>query len=116
MSASDSVPPVALVAGAVGLGALLYVWAQKKPGQSWAGAAAETAVGAVADAGAGAVIGIGEVFGIPETNQDQCTIDLANGDYWAASFSCPAGRFLKAITGTDDTPPPANTGGATGSW
>ena len=113
---SAPLPPVALVAGAVGLGALLYVWSQKRDGQSLAGAAGSAAVEAVADAGAGAVIGIGEVFGIPATDSDQCSIDLANGDFWAASFSCPAGRFLSAITGTDDTPPPGNTGGATGSW
>ena len=110
-----TVPPVALVAGAVGLGALLYVWSKKKPGQSMAGAAGGAVVEAAADFGTGAVIGIGEVFGIPETNTDQCSIDLANGDYWSASFSCPAGRFLSAITGNDDTPPPS-TGGATGSW
>lgn len=110
-----SLPPVAMVAGAVGVGALLYVMAKKRDGQSMAGAAGEAAVEAVADAGAGAVIGIGEVFGIPATDTDQCSIDLANGNYWAASFSCPAGRFLKAITGTDDTPP-TSTGGATGSW
>lgn len=115
MKAAD-LSPVAVVAGAVGLGALLYVWATKRPGQSLAGAAGSAAVEAVADAGAGAVIGIGEVFGIPETNQDQCTIDLANGDFWAASFSCPAGRYLSAVFGSDPEPPPANTGGATGSW
>jgi len=108
-------PPVALVAGAVGVGALLYVMAKQRAGQSLAGAAGSAAVEAVADAGAGAVIGIGEVFGIPPTDTDQCSIDLANGDYWAASFSCPAGRYLKAVTGMDDTPPPS-TGGATGSW
>ena len=110
-----SLPPAAVVAGAVGLGALLYVWSQKRPGQSMAGAAGSAAVEAVADAGAGAVIGIGEVFGIPATDSDQCSIDLANGDLWAASFSCPAGRWLSAVTGSDDTPPPS-TGGATGSW
>lgn len=111
-----TVPPVALVAGAVGLGALLYVWSQKRDGQSMAGAAGGAVVEAAADFGTGAVVGIGEVFGIPATDSDQCSIDLANGDYWAASFSCPAGRYLSAIIGTDDTPPPPNTGGATGSW
>jgi hypothetical protein len=115
VSAAANVPPVALVAGAVGLGALVYVWMQARPGQNLAAAAGTAAVGAVVDAGAGAVVGIGEVFGIPATNPEQCAVDLANGDYWAASFSCPAKRFLTAVVSQDSTPPPS-TGGATGSW
>lgn len=110
-----AVPPAAIAAAGLGVAALIYVMAQKRAGQSLAGAAGSAAVEVVADVGTGAVIGIGEVFGIPETNDDQCTIDLANGDYWAASKSCPAKRFLAAIVGSD-TPPPDNTGGATGSW
>jgi len=108
-----TVPPVALVAGAVGLGALLYVWSQKQPGQSMAGAAGQAAAEAVADASAGAVIGVGEVFGIPATNEDQCSIDLASGDLWAASFSCPAKRFFnEGVMGNNTAPQDPKTG----SW
>lgn len=109
-----TLPPTAIAAAGLGVAALIYVMAQKRAGQSLAGAAGSAAVEAVADVGTGAVIGIGEVFGIPATDTDQCSIDLANGDYWAASFSCPAKRFLAAVVGSD-TPPPS-TGGATGSW
>lgn len=115
-------PPLAIAAGAVGLGLVAYAWAKKAPGQTLAGAVAQGAVNAATDAAAGAVVGIGEAVGIPATDSDQCSIDLANGDYWAASFSCPASRFLSAtsnaIFGSDTPPPPppANTGGATGSW
>lgn len=49
----------------------------------------------VGQVGAGVVVGVGEAVGIPATNQDQCSIDMANGDDWAASFSCPAPVFLK---------------------
>lgn len=54
-------------------------------------AAINTASGAVA----GVAEGVGEAVGIPETNMSQCEIDIANKDYWAASLSCPAPRFLK---------------------
>jgi hypothetical protein len=110
-----ALPPAALAAAGLGVAALLYVMAQRRAGQSLAGAAGSAAVEAVADASTGAVIGLGEVFGIPATDTDQCSIDLANGDLWAASFSCPAKRFLAAVVGSD-TPPPDSTGGATGSW
>lgn len=113
-------PQIELTPGAIAVGVAavavgLYVLSKRQPGQSVAGAAGSAAVGAVVDAGAGVVTGIGDVVGVPRTDTTQCDIDLANGDYWAASFSCPAGRFLKAVTGQDTTPPP-NTGGATGSW
>lgn len=115
-----SVPPVALAAAGVGVALLAYAMIKKPAGTSLAQSVATGAVGAVADAGAGVVVGLGEVVGIPATNQDQCSIDLANGDYWAASFSCPASRFLGAVggavTGSTPSTPPANTGGYTGSW
>ena len=107
------VTPGVLAVGAAAA-ALLYVIATKKAGQSVAGAAGAAAVGAVADAGAGVVTGIGEIVGIPQTDQTQCQIDLANGDYLAASFSCPAGDFIKGVFSGGTSAP--NTGGATGSW
>lgn len=59
-------------------------------------AAVDTATGAVA----GVVVGAGEAVGIPDTSQTQCEIDIANKDYWNASFHCDAGRFLRfAATG-----------------
>lgn len=58
------------------------------------GTAAVTAVG---DATAGAVIGAGQMIGIPATNPDKCAEAIANGDYWGASFACPAGTFLKSV-------------------
>ena len=54
-------------------------------------AAVNTATGAVA----GAVVGVGQAVGLPDTSQSQCEIDIANKDYWAASVSCPASRFLQ---------------------
>jgi hypothetical protein len=68
----------------------------------------ETANNAVA----APVIAAGEVLGIPRTSMTQCQIDIANGDTWAASFSCPLGTFADYLT----TSTPKNTGGATGSW
>lgn len=94
-----------LIMGAVVGGVALYVLARRKPGESLATTAGREIVGAAVDAVGGAasavgdvaasgVVGIGSVFGIPETNQDQCSLDLAAGRTWDASFSCPASRFI----------------------
>lgn len=59
-------------------------------------AAVNTASGAVA----GVVVGAGQAVGLPDTSMTQCEIDIANKDYFAASVSCPASRFLQfAATG-----------------
>jgi len=80
--------PGAVVAlGALGIGALYLMRNQTSN-------IAAGAVGAVADAGAGAVLGIGDVIGIPRTNETQCQADLKAGRLWDASFSCPAGTFI----------------------
>lgn len=39
----------------------------------------------------------GDIVGLPRTEQTQCQADLAAGRYWDASFSCPAGDFLKGL-------------------
>lgn len=41
---------------------------------------------------------IGGLFGVPATNQTQCERDKAAGDWWAASFSCPASDFVGGVT------------------
>lgn len=47
----------------------------------------------------GAVIGIGEAVGIPQTDADLCDQYVKAGDWWNASFYCPAGTFLKSAAG-----------------
>jgi len=63
------------------------------------GGVAKDATRAVINVGSGAVagvtVGLGEVVGLPDTNLSQCEIDIKNGDYWAASVSCPAARFIE---------------------
>lgn len=88
MNAPTLTPGAWLAVGAVGLGALYLMRGQ-------AGNIAAGAVGAVADAGAGVVLGTGDVLGVPRTNETQCQKDLAAGRTWEASFSCPAGTFIK---------------------
>ncbi|MDP1740081.1 hypothetical protein [Polaromonas sp.] len=83
----------------VGIGAL-YFMAQRLKLPSTGSLAADVAwagVDAAHGAFVGTVKGIGAVFGVPDTNTDACTADLARGDKWAASFSCPAGRFLGGV-------------------
>lgn len=49
---------------------------------------------------AGVAVGLGEAVGLPDTNLSECERDIKNGDYWAASVSCPASRFLRyTVTG-----------------
>lgn len=91
-----------VLVGAVAVVTVGTAWMLKSAAAAGAGSAAGVgeAVGgavveAVTGAATGAVVAIGQAVGIPATNQDQCSIDLAAGDLWAASFSCPAGRFLK---------------------
>jgi hypothetical protein len=60
---------------------------------------ASAAGGVIVQGATGAVIGIGESVGIPPTDVDKCHQYIQAGDYWNASFYCPAGTFLKAATG-----------------
>ncbi len=53
----------------------------------------------VVEGATGIVIGVGEAVGIPPTDAAKCEQFLAEGDYWQASFYCPATTFLKASTG-----------------
>lgn len=53
----------------------------------------------VVEGATGIVIGVGEAVGIPETDAAKCEASIAAGDYWDASFYCPAGTFLKAASG-----------------
>lgn len=89
--------PMIYMGAALAGGALLYVLSQKRPGESLAGAAGRAAVSVVGDTAAGAVKGVGELVGVPDTDMDQCSRDLAAGRHWDASFSCPASRFLGSV-------------------
>ena len=79
------------------LGGALLLWMYEK---GVGGVAQSVATGAVQAAGglaAGAVIGASSVVGIPQTSMTKCQKDLAAGDYWSASFDCPAGTFVKGV-------------------
>ncbi len=92
--------------GAAVLAGLGLIWWVSRPGnaaalaQRVAGAAVDTA-GEVAT---GTVIGLGKAVGVPETNQTQCQKDVAAGNWWDASFSCPASDFLSAAYGAASRP------------
>lgn len=83
-----------LILGGVAI-AVLYVALR-----GFKGAAKDITKGAVnvADgAVAGVTVGIGEIFGIPETDKTQCQKDQEAGRTFAASMSCPAGTFIKGL-------------------
>ncbi|HIV71363.1 MAG TPA: hypothetical protein H9903_10565 [Candidatus Aquabacterium excrementipullorum] len=81
---------------AAGLGMVaLLVYLQKK--NLLAGAAAG-AVGAVADVGAGLALGIGDLFGVPRTDEAKCAAAKASGSLWDQSMYCPALTFASSGT------------------
>jgi hypothetical protein len=89
------IPNVYLIAGGAVAVALLWAMSRgaQQTGQAIGGAAVDLVNGVVG----GAVVGVGQIAGIPATNRTQCEIDKANGDTWRASFSCPAGEFLRYV-------------------
>jgi hypothetical protein len=105
---------IALYSGAaLAAGLLVYLLLTKKPGQGMAAAAGEGIVGGAVDFAGGVVSGgsralggfvegIGSVLGVPVTNQTQCQKDLAAGNHWAASFSCPASDFIGNVFGSNN--------------
>lgn len=56
------------------------------------------AVGAAGDAASGVVLGVGDVVGIPRTNESECEKAIREGRTWDASFACPAGRFIEYLS------------------
>lgn len=79
------------LAAIVGFAVLIYV---KKNLQGMIATAAGGVVGVVDDVASGVVIGVGEVIGIPRTNETECDKALREGRTWDASFACPAWKFL----------------------
>ena len=61
--------------------------------------AAEAVGGVVVGAATGAVVGVAKSVGIPETDAQRCEAAIAAGNYWDASFYCPAGTFLQSAWG-----------------
>lgn len=83
-----------LYGGAAAMGLGLIWWATR------AGNAAKLAQGTVRVAGevaTGAVKGVGQILGVPDTDKTQCQRDLEAGNYWDASFSCPAGDYVAGV-------------------
>ena len=76
------------------LAGLGLLWWATRPGV--AGKAAAAAVGAVGEAAVGTVKGVGALVGVPDTNLTKCQADIAAGNWWDASFSCPAGDYVSA--------------------
>ncbi len=85
---------IKLYAG-LGLAAMMLLWYVKENAKKIAGEVPQI----VADVVAGGVVGIGEVIGIPATDQDECARAMAEGRTWDASFVCPIGTFGKYLVG-----------------
>lgn len=102
-----------LMVGAVALGVVAFGLYVAKKGVTDATAGAVGVVGdVVADVGAGVVLGVGDVIGIPRTNETECEKAKREGRTWDASFACPALDFIGHAWGELW----GSESGATGSW
>lgn len=111
----SDVKTIALAAAVVGL-ALWWI-TRKGVAASVGSAVGGAAVDLITGTAAGTVIAAGSAVGVPETSTTQCQKDQAAGDTWAASFSCPAGTFIKGLFGS--APASADSAPATtasGGW
>ncbi|WP_404993338.1 hypothetical protein [Cupriavidus pauculus] len=93
-----------LMLAAAAVAAIAYVVKKNGGLQGAAAGAASALVGAVGDAASGAVLGIGDVLGVPRTDETECERALAEGRTWDASFSCPAGTFIGSLINSDRLP------------
>lgn len=98
MDITDKAAVLAVGVGAVFLGAW---YLQSRLAGNVAGAVggalgdvAAAVPGIAADTVGGLVLGVGDVIGIPRTNETECEKALREGRRWDASFACPAGTFL----------------------
>jgi hypothetical protein len=93
---SDALKIAGIVAA--GIAAYMVVVRLKKGGVAGATQSVVTAAaGAAADVAVGAVKGAGSILGIPDTDMEKCRADLAAGNWWDASFSCPLPVYAKAV-------------------
>jgi hypothetical protein len=82
----------AIGAAVAGLVVLVLV---KKNGIAGVGAAVGGAAVDLVDGVVGGVVtGVGDIVGIPRTNETECEKAMREGRYWDASFACPAGTFI----------------------
>lgn len=98
-------PRAWLIIGAgAAAGVALYVWRR-----GGVGPAAESLGRAAADAAAGVVrggvVGAGQAVGIPATSASECDAAMAAGEWWRASFACPAGTFARGAWRAATAPP-----------
>lgn len=94
LPALPAVNPYWLAAGAA-VAVLAYVALRGGSGASLGTRIGTGAVDIATDAAAGTIVGIGKVFGIPETNPTKC--DAARkiaGNAWEVSKVCPAADFF----------------------
>lgn len=93
----DTMKNAGLLLLGVGLGVYLLRRVSPPPLQDAARSAGSAIIHGAGDVAAGAIESVGEAVGIPRTNVDQCSADIAAGRTWDASFSCPASRFLRYL-------------------
>lgn len=89
------IPPVYLIAAGGVAAALLWVKVNgaKSTGQALGSGAVNLIDGVIG----GAVVEGAQLFGLPPTNESECTRAKREGRTWDASFACPATDFLSYL-------------------
>lgn len=86
-----------MVMGGAAAAGLLLAWVATRGARAVAQDTARGIVGIAEGTVTGVVVGIGEAIGVPPTRPTQCQADKAAGRTWDASFSCPAGDFIRYV-------------------
>lgn len=101
----QTVKTAAIVAGAALVAYLLWRARGLLAGAT-VGGVATGAVNAVGSAARGVVVGVGNQFGIPDTDEARCREAKAAGNTFQASLYCTAGDFIGSLFGIGEGPDP----------
>lgn len=86
--------PILIALGVVGVAALVVAGkGAKATGEAIGGAVVDMADGALS----GVVLGVGDLVGVPRTDETECERAKREGRTWDASFACPAGNFISYV-------------------
>lgn len=86
-----------LAAAAVLGGLALFIYVKKNGVRQVVGGVVHAGVEVADTVVSETVFSVGEIVGIPRTNETECERAKREGRTWDASFACPAGDFLSYL-------------------
>ncbi|ABE49088.1 hypothetical protein [Methylobacillus flagellatus] len=95
LKALDAIPPWFWMLGAAGVALYIIKKGSVAAAAQDAVAGAISGVGSLAGSvGGGVVVGVGDLLGVPRTNESKCEMAKRLGNSWDASRYCDAGDFI----------------------